>query len=291
MKILNMGSLNIDHVYHVKTIVKPGETIASSKVEQACGGKGLNQSIALAKAGMTVCHGGMVGVDGEILIDALKSAGVSTEKVKITNGQSGHTIIQVDENAQNSIILFGGANREITEEYIDLMLQDLEEGDLVLFQNEISNLSYALDCAKEKKLQIIFNPSPMEDYLMTLDLSSVSLFFINEIEGEQLTGEKMPEKILASMSAKYPFSAVVLTYGARGAYFRKNQECYYQEAYKVQALDTTAAGDTFTGYFVKEYFETGNVKRALQLAAKASSIAVTRMGASSSIPIFEEVFI
>lgn len=289
MKILNLGSLNIDNIYHVKIIVKPGETIASSKVEQACGGKGLNQSVALAKAGMEVVHGGMVGTDGRVLLEIMENAGVNTEKIGKSNGPSGHTIIQIDEKGQNSIILFGGANREISKSYIDSVLAELEKGDLLLLQNEISNLAYVLECAGKKGLQVLLNPSPMEAQLLELDLSGVSLFFINEIEGEQITGKQEAEQILDLMKEKYPAAAVVLTLGSEGAYFQKDSERYFQPAFRVQAVDTTAAGDTFTGFFVKEYFESKDAKKALAMAAKASSIAVTRVGAAPSIPTMEEV--
>lgn len=291
MKILNFGSMNLDNIYRVKTIVTPGETIASSEIDQSCGGKGLNQSVALARAGMDVVHAGMVGNDasGQILIEMLDFSGVCTDKIKKISGKSGHTIIQIDENGQNSIILYGGANREISVEYIEYVFQDLNPGDLLLLQNEISNLAYILRLAKERKLRVILNPSPMEAYLKELDFFSVDLLFINEIEGEQLTGKQKPEEILDLLKEKYPSSAVVLTLGTKGAFFQKGEERYFQKACKVKAVDTTGAGDTFTGFFIREYYETGNVQRALEIATKASAIAVTRLGAAQAIPTLKEV--
>ena len=291
MKILNFGSMNVDNTYRVKSIVKPGETIASSGIDQNCGGKGLNQSVALARAGMEVTHAGLVGDDenGKILVEMLTSAGVDTGKIQVVPGKSGHTVIQVDEHGQNSIILFGGANRRISETYIDEVLEDIQAGELLLLQNEISNLPYLLSRAKEKDLKIILNPSPMESYLQDLDLSCVDLFFVNEIEGEQLTGKKQPEEILDEMRKKYPSSAVVLTMGTRGAFFQKGEVRECQKACKVQAVDTTGAGDTFTGFFIKMYYETGDAAKALALATKASAIAVTRFGAAQSIPELSEV--
>lgn len=291
MKILNFGSMNLDNIYRVKTIVTPGETIASSEIDQSCGGKGLNQSVALARAGMDVIHAGMVGNDasGQILIETLELAGVNTKKIEKTSGKSGHTIIQIDENGQNSIILYGGANREISTEYIEQVFQDLKQGDLLLLQNEISNLPYILKMAKKKKLRVILNPSPMEAYLKELDLACVDLLFINEIEGDQLTGKQEPEQILKFLKEKYPSSAVVLTLGTKGAFFQKGEERYFQSACKVKAVDTTGAGDTFTGFFIREYYKTGNVQKALELATKASAIAVTRLGAAQAIPKMSEV--
>lgn len=291
MRILNFGSLNIDNTYRVKTIVKPGETIAATETDYNCGGKGLNQSVALSRAGMEVIHAGAVGSDGQILIEMLKDAGVITEKIKKIPGKSGHTIIQIDDVGQNSIILYGGANRKISEEYIDEVFVHVEPDDLLLLQNEINNLSYILEKAKERKMQVILNPSPMEDYIKKLDLSSVVLFFVNEIEGSQMTGGETTEEILQIFSEKYPSAAVVLTLGTRGAVYQFGKKRYFQEAYKVEAVDTTAAGDTFTGYFIKEYFETNDPERALRMATKASSIAVTRSGAAQSIPCFDEIII
>ena len=291
MKILNFGSMNVDNTYRIKSIVKPGETIASSGIDQNCGGKGLNQSVALARAGMDVAHAGLVGDDenGKILVKMLASAGVDTGKIQVVSGKSGHTVIQVDEHGQNSIILFGGANRRISESYIDEVLKDMQAGEMLLLQNEISNLPYLLSRAKEKNLKIILNPSPMEKYLQDLDLSCVDLFFVNEIEGEQLTGKKQPEEILDELRKKYPSSAVVLTMGTRGAFFQKREVREFQKACKVQAVDTTGAGDTFTGFFIKTYYGTGDAAKALALATKASAIAVTRSGAAQSIPKLSEV--
>lgn len=289
MKILNFGSLNIDNTYRVKTIVKPGETIASSEIDVNCGGKGLNQSVALAKAGMEVIHAGLVGTDGQLLVEMLNSSGVNTNRIEKLNGKSGHTIIQVDDKGQNSIILFGGANRQVSKAYIESIMADMQQGELLLLQNEINNLPYIIEKATEKGIKIILNPSPMEDYLKGLDLSGVALFFINEIEGEQMTGEKEPDQILEKFAENYPEAAVVLTLGTKGAIYQKNDERYFQEACRVKAVDTTGAGDTFTGFFIKEYYTSGDAKQALALATKASAIAVTRPGAAQAIPELSEV--
>lgn len=289
MKILNLGSMNIDNTYRVKTIVIPGETIASSEIMVNCGGKGLNQSIALKKAGMEVYHAGLVGEDGMILMDFLEKAGVCTRYIQTILGKSGHTIIQVDENGRNAIVLYGGANQMFSTEYIDTVLADLNSGDLILLQNEINNLSYALAAAEEKSLKIILNLSPVDENVKKLDLSKVTLLFVNEIEGEQLTGEKEWENILDVLLKKYPDMAVVLTLGTHGSVFQKGQKRIFQEARKVKAVDTTGAGDTFTGFFIREYFETGDPRRALEIATDASAIAVTRFGAAQAIPDRETV--
>ena len=175
MRILNFGSLNIDYVYRVNEIVRPGETISASVRDRFCGGKGLNQSTALARAGAKVCHAGMTGHDGVFMIDALKDSGVDTRYIVMSESESGHAVIQVDKEGQNSIIIYPGANRQITEQMIDRVLEGFEEDDWVLLQNEINNTGYIIDKAYEKGLKIAFNPSPIDDSISVLE--KVSLFF------------------------------------------------------------------------------------------------------------------
>lgn len=289
MKILSFGSLNIDNVYRVKTIVKPGETIASETVQTICGGKGLNQSIALSRAGMEVSHAGAVGEDGQILIQMLQDAGVNTDLIRKMPGRSGHTVIQVEDSGQNSIVLCGGSNQQISKEDINEVLDQYQENDLILLQNEISNLPWLLEQASAKKMRIILNPSPMDETLIHGKLDGVSLFLLNEIEGEQLSGHQDPEKILDTFAERYPQADVVLTLGKAGSIFQGQGQRIRQQAIRVAAVDTTAAGDTFTGYFVREYFETGDAAKALAIASRASAIAVTRPGAAPSIPVRSEV--
>jgi len=219
VKVLNYGSLNVDYVYYVDHILKEGETISSSRMEQFCGGKGLNQSIALAKAGAKVFHAGMVGEGGQILIDACNKGGVDTTYIKIIPGKSGHTIIQLDKNGQNSILLFGGSNRKQSKEYIDEVLSHFKKGDILLLQNEINLLDYIIDKASERGLQIALNPSPFDNNVMLCDLSKVSYFFINEIEGKQITGSDNPDEIIMSLRAKFPKSKIILTLGKKGVQY------------------------------------------------------------------------
>lgn len=289
MKVLNFGSLNLDYVYQVESILIPGETQASKDRQIFCGGKGLNQSIALAKAGIPVYHAGMIGEGGEALLETCRKNGVNTEFIRRISGPCGHTVIQVDKNGQNSILLFGGSNRSITREFVDEVLQSFEEGDIILLQNEINELSYIIDRAYEKKMMIILNPSPYDSALDTCDLSKVSLFLVNEIEGFQITGEKNPDRILEAVKKRYPSARIVLTLGGDGSAYQDETGVYHQDIFKVKAVDTTAAGDTFTGYFIASIIEGMPVQKGLELAAKASAIAVSRPGATASIPLRQEV--
>lgn len=289
MKVLNFGSLNLDYVYQVKNILIPGETQASKSRKTFCGGKGLNQSIALAKAGISVYHAGMVGEEGDVLLETCRENGVNTEFIKKIDGPGGHTVIQVDENGQNSILLFGGANRSITREFVDEVLSCFGKGDIILLQNEINELDYIIDCAYEKGMMIVLNPSPFDSALEQCDLTKVSLFLVNEIEGYQITGEKEPDRILAKVRELYPKAKIVLTLGGNGSVYQDENGIYRQGIYKVKAVDTTAAGDTFTGYFISSIIDGMPVQEGLELAAKASAIAVSRPGATASIPLREEV--
>ncbi|MDF2472575.1 MAG: ribokinase [Anaerocolumna sp.] len=289
MKILNFGSLNYDYVYSLEHIVSPGETISSVGLEIFTGGKGLNQSIALAKAGVKVYHGGQVGEDGQLLMERCREFGVECSHVNMVDGKSGHAIIQVDQNGQNSIILYGGSNQKIQKEFIHGVLADFGMGDYILLQNEINNISYIIDKAYEKGMNIILNPSPFNHRIMECDLKKISIFLLNEIEGEQLTCESSPENILVKMIEMFPDAKIVLTLGGKGSLYGDKNHTYSQDIYPVKVVDTTAAGDTFTGFFIASLLKNKGVKEALILAAKASAMAVGKKGAVDSIPYYNEV--
>lgn len=289
MKVLNFGSLNYDYVYKVDHVITPGETMDSFGMETHFGGKGLNQSIALARAGVPVQHAGMVGEDGQGFLDLCAESGVDTALVRTVPGKSGHTIIQLDKNAQNCILLYGGSNRMITKEYVDEVFAGFGEGDIVLLQNEVNEMPYIIDTAYEKGMQIVLNPSPFNDALLACDLHKISVFLLNEIEGGQISGETEPEKILDKMMKEFPEARVVLTLGSDGVMYRDKHETCRQGIFKVKPVDTTAAGDTFTGYFIASMVEELPIRETLKRCAKASAIAVSGMGAADSIPTAKEV--
>lgn len=289
MKILDFGSLNYDYVYGVEHVVVPGETISSRDMEIFCGGKGLNQAIAAARAGAEVHMAGMVGEDGQLFMDICKENGIDVSYLKRVPGKSGHAIIQLDKNGQNSILLYGGSNRKMTKEYVDEVLTGFSKGDLLLLQNEINMLDYIIDKAYEKGMCILLNPSPYDEKLAACDLTKISVFLINEIEGEQITKEKEPEKMLDVLEEKYPGAGIMLTLGSKGSVYANKGKRYRQDIFKVKAVDTTAAGDTFTGYFAASVLKGMPMEEILRKCAKASAIAVSKKGASDSIPKEEEV--
>ena len=291
MKVLTFGSMNIDYVYSVPHIILPGETLSSSERNIFTGGKGLNQSVAMARAGLEVYHAGKTGTDGGILLDALRDNGVNTDYVRVEDTQSGHTIIQVDEFGQNSIILFKGTNYMMTGDFVDEVLSAFGEGDVLVLQNEINLLDLIIDRAYERKMTIVLNPSPFEEKLLGYSLDKVSIFMVNEIEGGQISGipADRPKEILDWFAAHYPAAEVVLTLGSQGAWYSGRGERLFQPAFKVKAVDTTSAGDTFSGYFIAGRARGYDAAKTMELAAKAASITVSRPGAAPSIPTAAEV--
>lgn len=289
MRILNFGSLNIDNVYRVDHFVRPGETISSEKLNTFCGGKGLNQSIALARAGARVYHAGKIGKDGEMLLRCLKENGVDTSYIQIANCLSGHAIIQVDKSGQNCIILYGGANEDINESDVDAVLSGFKKGDILLLQNEISCIGEIIEKAHSKGMKIALNPSPIDHRIKGYPLQYITWFILNEIEGNELTGATDPEIITDELLKKYPGASVVLTLGKKGVLYKDNIRSVSHGTYNVRVVDTTAAGDTFTGYFLACMAEGLTVEVALEKASIASSIAVSCAGASDSIPGRQEV--
>lgn len=290
MKILNFGSLNIDYVYKVDHIVQPGETIESESLDLYCGGKGLNQTVALARAKANIYHAGLVGPDGQILIDTCHEAGADVHLIRKISKRSGNAIIQVDQNGQNSIVLYGGANRENSIEHINEVFKEFSADDFLLIQNEINGLPEIINKAYSLGMKIVFNPSPCTRDLLSLPLEKISIFILNEIEGNQLTGELIPEKILQKLMINYPNSEIVLTLGKKGAIYKNISDQYYHGIYDVAVIDSTAAGDTFTGYFLAEISRGETPSHALGIASKAASIAVSKKGASTSIPFKDEVY-
>lgn len=289
MRVLNIGSMNLDHVYSVDHIVLPGETESAGEIKLFLGGKGMNQSVALAKAGVQVYQGGMIGDDGQPFLDACAEFGIHAELIAKADSKSGHAIIQIDKNGQNSILLYGGANQCLTREYVDGVLSRFHVGDLLLLQNEVNLLPYIVDKAYQQRMQIVLNPSPFNENLDAVDMSKISIFLLNEVEGSQFTGRTSPSEILSEMNRRFPQSRIVLTLGEDGAIYFDGKEKFFQPIFPVEVVDTTAAGDTFTGYFLAGLTEGLPIPKVLELSAKASSIAVSRAGAVPSIPYRAEV--
>ena len=272
MKVINFGSLNIDFVYRVRDFVRPGETISAASTAKFPGGKGLNQSVALARAGARTLHAGMVGTDGEFLLELLRDNGVDCSSVAVDPATpSGHAMIQVADSGENAIVLYPGTNRKITPELIARALSLADDGDVLLLQNEISRISEIMREAAKRRMRIFFNPAPMTEEVLDYPLELVDTLIVNETEWEALAGHKLPASV-----------NVLKTLGARGA--------VYNDAVKVAAqpvaevVDTTAAGDTFIGFFIADLLLGKDVKTAMETAAAASAWCIRHEGAAVSIP-------
>lgn len=289
MKILNFGSLNIDHVYQVDHISRPGETISSDSYQVFAGGKGANQSAALALADARVFHAGQVGPEGQWLLDRLAGLGVDVTHTRVGDVPTGHAIIQVDAAAQNSIVLFPGANHCITRKAIDATLKHFGKDDILLLQNEISELSYIIKQSKTRDLRICFNPAPFSPQVLDYPLEQVDILVVNETEGMGLAGTESSDTLLDLLSAKWPRAEIVLTLGEQGARYRFSQKEIEIPAVQVDAVDTTAAGDTFIGYFLAALAAASDAGPALERATRAAALCVTRPGAQDSIPSAGEV--
>ncbi len=288
MKILNYGSLNIDHVYHVPHFVRPGETLSSLDMQLFAGGKGLNQSIALARAGADVWHAGAIGKDGGMLSGILKDSNVNTGCLKIRDVPTGHAIIQIDENGQNCILLYGGANQTMNRLEIEEVLSHFEEGDILLLQNEINELGTIMELAFRRGLKIYLNPSPMNEIIHELPLSYVDCFLLNEVEAADICGVGEDEA-LAVLHDRFPKAELVLTLGSKGAVCMTGERVFHQDSFPVEAVDTTAAGDTFTGFYISAVASGKDTALALREAAAAAAIAVSRAGAAPSIQVYDEM--
>jgi len=292
MKVLNFGSLNIDYVYDVDNFVRKGETISSKGLNVFCGGKGLNQSVALARAGADVYHAGMIGKDGIFLVDFLKNSGVNVDNILIRDDiRTGNAIIQREISGDNCIILFAGANRSITRDYVDKVLEKFGKGDYIVLQNEISELPYIVESAHRQGMKIVLNPSPMDEIIGELNLSYIDYFLLNETEALKLSGiDKFDsKKCMSGLVNTYKGAGVLITLGDKGAIYSDGNIFVEQKAVKTKAVDTTAAGDTFTGYFVNGILGGKEIKEAINEATIAASITVSRIGAAPSIPAMNEV--
>ena len=305
--VYNFGSINVDHVYRVAHLVRPGETLASASLDSVLGGKGANQSVALARAGARVRHVGRIGEADAALLDVLTGAGVDCARVARTPGTSGHAIIQVDDAGENAIVLHGGANRGFDASILDAALADARPGDWLLAQNECDALDAAFAAARARGMRIAFNPAPMDASVAALPLDALELLIVNETEALGLAAalagadagsapadarsDAPPDAAAAidALAARLPGVWLVATLGADGAVLVRDGERTRAAAPRVDVVDTTGAGDTFVGYLLAALIEGLEPEAALDRAVAAGALATTRAGATPSIPTADEV--
>ena len=284
MKVLCFGSCNIDYVYSLDHIVAPGETVAASAVASHPGGKGLNQAVALGRGGAPVYFAGCIGDDGEFLNSYMRTVGVDTSYIKKVEDKTGQAFIQVSKSGENSIVIYHGANYRISREYIDSVLSDFECGDILTLQNEINETEYLIDKAHSIGMKIFLNPSPFDEKIKSVDLNKIHCLIVNSHEAAEYVGGGGYEKFISFIREKYPTLTAVVTLGAGGSVWFDSERKIYKDAYKVKAVDTTGAGDTFTGYFISSVAKGESIEDSLNIASCAAAIAVASEGAASSIP-------
>lgn len=285
MDVINVGSLNLDFVYQVEHFAVPGETQSVQEFHLHIGGKGLNQSIALARAGLSVAHVGAIGSDGEILRDTLKQNDVDISYVRLSEERSGHAIIQVIRTGQNAIIIHGGANKTLSVSQLEDALNHFRPKALIL-QNETNLINETLLLAKQRGLKIFYNPAPLLPDTHAFALSAVDVLIVNETEAHALTHESNPEKQLEGLRKRcHRGTLCVLTMGAQGVWVLNGNKPQHFNAHPVErVVDTTAAGDTFIGFFMAGLLKQFSLEKAIEQGMRAASICITRPGAYASIP-------
>ncbi|MCF3973292.1 ribokinase [Paracoccus salsus] len=283
MAIWNLGSINIDHVYRLVHLPQPGETVPSQAYSVGLGGKGANQSVAAAQAGAMTHHLGAIGRDDEWVVDRLRAAGVCPADIQRLPGEvTGHAVILVDRDAENAIVIHPGANRAISAEDLRGALKRIKAQDTLLIQNETGCQIEAARIARATGARVIYSAAPFDIDAVRDVLPHVSVLAMNAGEAEQL---------FAALSGELPVEGLLITRGAEGAEYRdlRRGVTHRQPAFRVAPVDTTAAGDTFAGYFAAALDRGDTVADALRLAAAAAALKVTRPGASDAIPTLEEV--
>ncbi|MEX0887051.1 MAG: ribokinase [Phycisphaeraceae bacterium] len=298
MRICNFGSLNIDRVFRVEHIARPGETLPAASLATFAGGKGANQSVALAHAGVAgvagvaVHHAGCLGADGRWLLEKLAAAGVDVGHVRIDDdAPTGQAIIQVDDAGENAIILLAGANHRVTGEQIERTLGAFEVGDWLLLQNEINDVAAVIQAGRAQRLRVALNPAPFTDAVRNYPLDGIDLLIVNETEAAGLAGMQSVAGVLDALAHRAPRADIVLTRGAAGVAYRGRSGATLElpAADRGPVVDTTAAGDTFVGYYLAHVAGGASIEAALARAVQAAAVCVTRPGAMDAIPRADEV--
>lgn len=285
MTIFNLGSINIDYIYTLPHLVTAGETLAATSFQAALGGKGANQSIALARAGADVRHAGQIHKGDDNWLAAMRESGVDCRHILTGDIPTGHAIVAVDtQTGENQIILSPCSNQALTDDMMTPFLAEARPGDWALAQNETNLTEPFLHKAKQEGLRICYSAAPFVADITAGLLPLVDLLVVNHIEAEAL------EAFTGSPLTALDIAHVIVTRGADGATYKGQQGAAFDvPAPKVKAVDTTGAGDTYLGYVLAGLDEGLPVRSAMQVAAKASAIQVTRQGASAAIPSRDEV--
>lgn len=288
-KIIVIGSFNLDYVFNVDRFVRSKETMTSNGMTIHYGGKGFNQAIALARCYPETYFAAHLNHNERYLLPILEDNGIKTDYVTFVDEPTGMAFIQVDQSGENCILLNKGANHSFKDADIDAILDGFTKGDLLVLQNEINNLESLIKKAKLRGMKLALNPSPLTENLLNINTNDIDFLLINEIEGEQLSKKIDPEEIIEILRDKAPNTSIILTLGSKGVIAYHEQTKYMQEGRKVEAIDTTAAGDTFTGFLLGMLMQGKNIDLALKYATYAASLSVICKGAFESIPKLNDV--
>ncbi|WZL80206.1 ribokinase [Vallitaleaceae bacterium 9-2] len=289
MKVLNYGSLNVDYVYSVEKLVKPGTTIADKGLKVMSGGKGLNQSVAIAKAGIQeIYHAGNIGRNGDFLKLTLLEHNIKIDYIQKSNSDTGHAIIQYSDEGEHTIIVHGGSNYNNQKDTMQSVLEHFEEGDILLVQNEINDVDYIIDLAYEKNMKIIVNPAPFHESVYRFDFSKVDTLIVNETELYSIAHAASVEEAIQRLQ-KYDLNIVITLGDKGGLYVGRDMSQIPYKSHLVDVVDTTAVGDAFVGYFVAGLVNGMAIKDILDYSSKAGALAATVEGSAISIPSRREV--
>ncbi|AWW34088.1 ribokinase [Mannheimia varigena] len=295
-KLTVLGSINADHVISVPYFAKPGETLTGHSYHIAYGGKGANQAVAAARLGAKVSFIGCIGNDdiGRAMKTAFVQDGIDVGAIKtIDNQMTGIAMIQVAESGENSIVISAGANGHLDESVVAETQSAISEADCLLMQLEtpLPAIIQAAQIAKQHGTKVVLNPAParaLPDELLGL----LDMITPNETEAEILTGVKVVDEATASQAAEVfhqkGIETVLITLGSKGVFVSENGSGNIVAGFRVQAVDTTAAGDTFNGALVTAMLEDKPFGEAIRFAHAAAAISVTRKGAQPSIPSRQE---
>ncbi|RJP63202.1 MAG: ribokinase [Ignavibacteriales bacterium] len=296
-RILVIGSSNTDMIVNVPRIPKPGETILGGRFLLAAGGKGANQAVAAARSGGNVTFVSKVGKDsfGKQSLEGYRLDGINTEYILIDENEStGVALIYVSEDGENSIAVASGANMKITPEDIQNISELIEQNDFLLMQLEIplETVKAAAKIANHLNKKIILNPAPAQ-YLDDELLKCISIITPNETEAEILTGKNIKSDNDISDAAEFLMAkgidTVIITLGAKGIFLATKDIREFITSFKVDAVDTTAAGDVFNGALVTALAEDKSLIEAAIFGNAASALSVTKSGAQPSIPLRKDV--
>lgn len=290
-RIITLGSLNLDFTYQLPKPLEIGETLSSLSYRCGAGGKGANQSIAAARAGAEVFHAGRIGSDGTLLRRTLAESGVKLDFLEEVETPTGHAVVLINDAGDNSIVLYGGANRTIDDAFIDRVVAAACPGDILLLQNEVSDIGYAMKAGKKAQMRIAFNFAPFDPELAPkLPLSLCDYLFLNRIEAGGIAGKSEVEEILETLARRFPETELVLTLGPEGAIaLTPAGERFHADSPRVEVVETTAAGDTFIGYYLAGILDGLKPGKALERACRAAALCCSRAGAAESIPTRAEL--